>query len=198
MAPEQNKRPRRVPLSPEEVATVIAFKKNRDHRKLLQLKNSLSYKFQNTFNIICFFIFCELVFCYNGPCHYQKHYSENVMALHGQEYKSDGTPIVSEVDLICVHGKTYKFLVNDYIEVPPKRTAFYVGMDYLLQKDLKGSFAGSDATYRIFSASPILFLSTFTSIIILIGIGYNLNENEYSLFGLNIISGMTLLCVVFM
>ena len=198
MAPEQNKRPRRIPLTPEEVATVIAFKKSREHRKLLLLKSSLQYKIQNVFNILCFFIFCELVFCYNGPCHYQKHYAENVMARLGQEYKSDGTPIVSEVDVICMHGKTYKFIVDDFIKVPQKRNAVYIGKDYLLQKELKGSFAGSEVTYRIFSASPVLFLATFTSIIVLIGIGYNLNENEYSLSGLTIVSAMTMLCVVFM
>jgi hypothetical protein len=198
MATEPNKRPRRTPLTHEEVATVIELKKRREHIKLLKLKRSGAYKIQNIFNVACFFIFCELIFCYFGPCHYQLHYSENVVATLGMEAKGDGTPIVSEIDMICAHGKTYKFIIDDYIELPPKLTTFVVGKDYLLHRDIKGSIAGSNRSYRVFSASPVLFLSIFTSIIMLIAIGNNLNENEHSLTGLTIINAMTLLCVLFM
>ncbi|MDI1353382.1 MAG: hypothetical protein PSX36_00595 [bacterium] len=198
MAPDQHKRPRRTPLSPEEVANVIAFKKEKERRRLVKLKSSLSYKLQNIFNVGCFFIYCELLFCYFGPCNYQTHYSENVNGIFGQEAKGDGTPILAEVDMSCLHGQTYKFIVDDYVKAPPKLGVFEVGKDFLLAKDIKGSFEGSADTYRIFSASPILFLSIFISVIMLIGIGYNLNENEYSLSGLTIVNSMTLLCVLLM
>src|SRR4051812_33712239 len=108
MASEQNKRSRRIPLSSEEVATVIAFKKRREQIRLRRLKGSLSYKALNIFNIICFFIFCELIFCYFGPCSYHTSFSESVAALYGQDSKGDGTPIVSELDIKDVKGKTYK------------------------------------------------------------------------------------------
>jgi hypothetical protein len=191
-------RRRRTPFTQEEVEGVIAFKKRREQMKLLRLKRSLPYKVLNIFNVICFFIFCELVFCYNGPCKYQQHTSTSVSALHGDEFKSDGTPIVAEVDMTSTTGKTYKFIVGDYISIPISKSTFVVGKDFLLQRELKGSFEGSDKMYRVFSASPVLFLSTFTSIIMLFCISFNLNENEHSLTGLTIICAMTLLCVIFM
>jgi hypothetical protein len=82
--------------------------------------------------------------------------------------------------------------------VPHNKGEFEIGRDYLLSKSLKGSFSGSENDYRLFAASPILLLSIFTSVITLIAIGYNLNENEYSLSGLSIVNSMTLLCVLFM
>ncbi len=197
MAADPNKRSRRVPLSSEEVATVIAFKRRKEKLKLIRLKQSLTYKLLNIFNTICFFIFCELIFCYLGPCNFKTYDTESVAALLGQEFKGDGTPIVAEIDMKSTEGKTYKFVVNDYVKVPVRSSTFEVGSDYLLRKDIKGSFEGSERTYRIFAASPILFLSIFTSIIMLAAMAYNLNENEYSLIGLSIISLMTLLCVMF-
>lgn len=198
MAPDQHKRPRRIPLTPEEVANVIAFKKEKERRRLLKLKSTLSYKLQNIFNIICFFIYCELLFCYFGPCNYQTHYSQTVNGIFGQEAKGDGTPILAEVDFTCVEGHTYKFIVDEYMKPPAKWCAFEVGRDFLLHKDIKGSFGSSPKSFRIFSASPILFLSIFISVIMLLGIGYNLNENEYSLSGLSIVNSMTMLCILFM
>jgi len=198
MALEQNKRTRRIPLSPEEVATVIAFKKRKEAFQLHQFKKSRFYKWLNIFNCICFFVFCEIIFCYNGPSNHQTHYSYHVIASFGQEYKPDGTTILGEVEAYCVHGKIYKFLVNDYIPVPSKWMTFDVGSDWLLRKELKGAFNDSEKYYRIFAASPILFLSIFTSSILIIGVFFNLNESEHSLLGLTIVSGMTLLCIVFM
>src|SRR4051812_7897745 len=118
MAPEPGRRRRRVPFTAEEVEGVIAFERIRERERLMRLKSSPAYKVQNTFNVLCFFIFCELLFCYHGPCHFQKHWVGSVNGLYGDQFRSNGRPILAEVDLTCQHGKTYKFIVDDYVDIP--------------------------------------------------------------------------------
>jgi hypothetical protein len=196
MSPESHRK-RRIPLTPEEVAGVIEFKKRRDHIRLIKLKKSWRYKAQNVFNIICFFIFCELVFCYWGPSRATEYEATAVRAAYGADAKGDGTPIVGEIEFETAKGKHYKLLVNDYVQLPEKGTIFQICEDFLLRKDLKGTFEGAERKYRVFAASPVLFLCVFTSFIMLVGICYNLNENEHSLLGLTTVNFMTLLCVLF-
>lgn len=193
---EPKKRPRRIPLTREEVANVIAYRRQRELVELRRMKKTLLYKALNTFNIICFFVYLEVLFCYFGPCTYQTHYSYNSLAKLGDVLNKHGKPIVAEIDVFCVHGSTYKFIIDDFIEIPPKMTSFVIGKDFLLRKDMKGRFFGDDTYYRIFSASPILFLSTFVSIISIFGFFYNLNENMYSLSGLTLLNAFTLLGIL--
>ena len=61
---EPKKRPRRIPLTAEEVGNVIAYKKRREIIILQKLKSSRIYKFQNLCNVVCFFIYCEFSFCH--------------------------------------------------------------------------------------------------------------------------------------
>ena len=103
-------------------------------------------------------------------------------------YKSDGTPIVSEIDVYGVNGKMYKLVVEAFIDVPGKRIRFMVGKDYLLQKELKAALEGNNVFYRIFSASPILFLCIFISFINLVVFLFNLNESPYPLWGITAIN----------
>lgn len=198
MAREPNKRPRRIPLTPEEVSGFIAYRKRREQVKLQKLKRTWSFKFLNVFNIVCIFIYLELLFCYLGPCDYRKHYSFNTIANYGDRFEKDGSPIVADIDVFGVSGKVYKFIVEDFVKPPPRRTTFMIGKDYLLRKDLKGSITGLEGSYRVFSASPILFLSSFISFICFMGFVYNLNENEYSLSGLSILNVLTLLGILMM
>jgi hypothetical protein len=84
MAAEGRKRPARVPLSAEEVAQFISIKKLKEAKKLAKYKQTTSYKGNNIFNITCFFIYWEIVFCFFVFCHYQTHYSTKINVKYGK------------------------------------------------------------------------------------------------------------------
>jgi len=196
MSRETNKRPRRNPLTSEEVSNIIAHKKKRELMALMLLKKSKTFKILNIFNVVCVFIYFELLFCYFGPCHYQKHYSLRTIAHYGGSPVENGKLHVTDVDVYDVAGKIYKFVIEDCIDPPGNTIAFIVGKDFLLQKDLKGAFESSGTVYRLFSASPVLLLSLLASFISLFGFMMNLNENTYTLGGLSILNFLALLAIV--
>ena len=83
MTREPYKRPRRNPLTSEEVSQIIAHRQKRELVALHKLKKSRAFKVLNIFHILCMFIYLEVVFCYFGPCHYQRHYSYSSLAHYG-------------------------------------------------------------------------------------------------------------------
>lgn len=190
MALESKKRPPRVPLTPDEVAQLVAFKKIKEARKLAKFKRSWIYKSFNVFNLFCFFIYWELLFCFIGPCHYQTHYSYRVQVHHGDEINSVGKRITNEIDVRDVSGKDYKFLVNDFVEKPERFSGFSIGKDYLMQKELKGIFIGSEKSYIIQAAGALLFLTVLMIIISFTSFIYHLNENAYSLNAVTALNGI--------
>lgn len=192
MALEPKKRPPRVRLSPEEVAQIIAFKKIKAARKLARFKRTGIYKVFNAFNLTCFFVYWEILFCFFGPCHYQTHYSYKVMVHRGDEINANGKRITTEVDIKGVNGIDYTFHVNDFIEKPERFSEFSIGKDYLLQKELKGMFESSDKAYYIRAAGSILFLAILLIIISVTSFMYNLNENAYSLNAVTALNGLVI------
>lgn len=197
MAPHPHKRPRRTPLTPEEVSHFIALKKRRELIKLHIFKSTRLYKFQNLFNILCFFIYWELILCFFGPCRYHDHRSVSTLATYGQRTNSLGKPVVDEIEITdAVNNKSYKLEIDDFIPLPPKKIAFRVGSDFLLSKELKASYNGSEQNYRLFAASPVLFLSLFVLLISTMAFSLNLNQNSYSLMALTVLNFLTLLGII--
>jgi len=196
VARESNKRPRRNPLTSEEVAHIIAHKKKRELIILRKLKSSLYYKVLNVFNVSCIFIYLELLFCYFGPCHYQKHYSEKTVVHYGPRNSENGRLFIGDLDVYDVQGKEYKFVVEECIPPPANRIHYIIGKDFLLQKELKGVLDNSEKVYRLFSASPVLFLCIFISFISFFGYILNLNENIFTLSGLSILNFLTLFGII--
>lgn len=196
MMREPNKRSRRIPFSTEELSNIIAYRKYREQLIVLRFKKTWIYIALNVFNICCIFVYLELIFCYFGPCNYTKHYSANTITKYGFTYDKDFKPIVDIVDIYGVNGKLYQFIVQDFIEVPQKKISFIIGSDYLLQKDLKGILDGTGARYRLFSASPVLFLCFFISFICFMAFLFNLNESVHPLSGLTTINAFTLLGII--
>lgn len=198
MAAEPIKRQRRNPLTHQEVAKLIEIKKKRELIALQKLKGSFSYKIQNIFNITCFFVYCEIILCYFGPCSYASHYTHNVVPRFGNLIQKDGKYILADIDFLCVNGSTYKLIVDDFVDLPEKKTKFVIASDFLLRKEIKGSFNSSQKMYRVFAASPILFLSTLLLVVLFIAFAYNLNENAYSLLGLTMLNSINLLGILFL
>jgi hypothetical protein len=193
MAAEERKRPPRIPLTQEEIAQLVALKKRNEARRLAIFKKSTTYKVFNIFNICCFFVYWELLFCFLGPCHYQTHYSKNMGVKRGDAVNTAGRHMISEVRIVGVDDKEYRLSVDDFIEPPAKYSAFQIGKDYILQKELKGMLGGSDASYRIEAASPLIFLSVFLIIISFSSFVYNLNEHPHSLRAVAILNLLTVL-----
>ncbi len=196
MALEPNKRPKRTSLSKEEVANVIAYKKRRDLIKKIKLKKSTSYKIQNLFNVFCFFIYCELLFCFVFPSNYSKHYSASTKVHYGNEYNEAGELMISKIDLIDVNHIEYDLIVEDYIKPPEKFISFLVAKDYLLQKKITAQLSTIESNYRLFSASPVLLLCTLGILICLIVYLNNLNESAYSLTALCFLNLLIFLSII--
>lgn len=193
MNEEGKRRAPRIPLTPEEVAELVEIKKILAHNKLQKLKKSFLFKFLNFLNIFCFFIFCELIISFYGPCHSQIHYSKNVMVRYSDKINENGKRIISDIVMVDVNDNHYKLSVNEFIETPFKYSSFRVCKDFLLQREIKAQVNTSDNYYRIQAASPMLFLSIFLGIFSLIFFSYNLNQNLHSLASISIINGITIL-----
>ena len=191
--PEQNKRPRRTPLTREEVEAVIEFKRRKELRQLLELKSTWSYKMRNVFIVICFFIFCEVLVCYFGACKHRLHYTQFVSGNFAPYSIKEKSQKLSELEAICVDGTFFKLLVDDFKKIPPRYTQIDVCSDFIMNCELKARVAEYDDYYRLFRANPVLLLCVCNIIIILFGIYHNLNQIDYTLWGLSIISAMTLL-----
>ncbi len=196
MTRETNKRPRRIPRTSEEVKHFVNLRKRREHLALTQLKQSSLFKFLNIWNVLCLFIYLELIFCYFGPCHYQTHYSYQISARMGNEHQANGKTSISEMDIYALDGIIYTLVVNDFVQVPSRFTNFKVGKDFILQKPLKALINTSSKAFRIFSASPVLFLSVFLSFVCFVAYHYNLNENIYSLCGICSLNALTILSLL--
>lgn len=193
---EPNKRPRRNPLSSEEVSNIIAHKKKRELMILLKFKKSRIYKVMNVFNVLCIFVYFELFFCFFGPCLYQKYYSTNTVVHYSNPISLNNKLFISDVDIYGKGDQFHKVLVNDFIVPPEHDIVYLVGRDYLLQKELKGILEDSASSYRLFNASPILFLAVLATIISFFGFVMNLNENIYTLSGITSLNFLILLTIL--
>ena len=193
MKEEGKKRSPRIPLTPEEVAELIEIKKIREFNKLKKFKKTRRFKVLNYFNVFCFFVFCELIFSFFGPCFFKKHFSKNIRAIYTIEFNADSQRKISELEITDINDKKYNININDFIEEPLKYSSFIVFKDYLLQKEIKVCINNSEKYYWIQSASPILFISVFLVFYALIFYTYNLNQNPISLTAISILNGIALL-----
>lgn len=194
---EGKRRAPRTPKSPEEIAELVLLKKIREYKKLQTFKKSFIYKSCNIFNVLCFFVYIQLIICFFGPANYQLHYCKGVRVNYG--FGTDkGHRIISYIKLEDVNGKEYEFVINGHVEIPKKYSGFNVGKDFILQKEIKGNIAGSEEMFRIHRAGPLLFLSIFVSILSCIFFSYNLNQNPHSLRAITLINLVTLFsfCVI--
>ena len=188
MAFEDKKKLSRKPLSQKEVANLVAIKKHREQQKVIQFKKTNTFKFFNIFNVCCFFIYLELLFCFFGPINYQTHYSISVKIKTGNEINLKNERIISQINIVDASLKQYDLIIDDYVLPPKKFTAFQIGKDYIIQKELKAKICDLDKDYFIQSSSPILFLLLLIIFVSIISVIYNLNENIYSLCAVSLLN----------
>ena len=138
--------------------------------------------------ICCFFIYLELLFCFFGSINYQTHYSILVKIKTGNEINLKNERIISQINIVDASLKQYDLIIDDYVLPPKKFTAFQIGKDYILQKELKAKICDLDKDYFIQSSSPILFLLLLIIFVSIISVIYNLNENIYSLSAVSLLN----------
>lgn len=191
---ESNKRPRRTPLTSEEVSHIIAHKRKKELVALRKLKKSGTFKILNVFIVCCMFTYLEVLFCYFGPCHYEQRTSERVVVHYGTGSRQ-GRLLITDMDIYS-GTKMYTLIVGDHIDPPAQTSNFIIGRDFLLQKELKAVLDHPETAYRLFAASPVLFLCALVSFISFFGFIMNLNETVYGLRGLTTLNVLTLLAIL--
>src|SRR5688572_30824544 len=171
MPPELPRRPKRNPFSAAEVAEIIASRKKREHLRLLRFKKSREYKIMNVFNVACFCIYLEIILCFYGPSDYE-YYSYSKLTPHYRAASKGEHDLIAGIDVVASDGKTYNFLVKDDRTVPAAQGEMMIGEDFILQKDLKGIFPETDTSFRLFAASPVLFLCTLVLVVSFVAFCY--------------------------
>lgn len=195
--PQENiRRHRRHPLTPEEVAEIVALKERRAHIRLHRFKRTRIYKMLNIFSVLCFFVYCELLICFFGPCRFERHVAMQVQPNYGNVFNEQGAQIVDDIEIIGENSRKYIFVTKDFIAIPAQGTEFFVGEDYLLRREMKGVFDDAERTYRLFRASPIIFLSLLALAACVLGFLNNLNEHPYSLTGIAVVNALALLAIL--
>lgn len=192
MVSETNKRPPRIPLTPEEVQDFIKLKRYKERAKTERFKQTKTYKALNVFNIICIVIYTEIIFAFLGSCNFTTHYIKSSTSNYGAEILG-GKRVFSSATFVTVNDKVYEVGVNDTTALPKNFTGLRVGSDWLLQKEVKVRFKKGGKDFYIKRAFPLLFISILWGIVTFVLFGYNMNQNEYSL---NVVSFINLLTML--
>ncbi len=172
----KRKRPPRIPLSPEYVATLVLRKQEREVRTQMAFRKSSVYTVCNTFNVIAVFIYLELLLCYFFITTNTPHTVFSCKVNYG-DASQHGLRAISTLQINGV----YSVRVNDFISPPEVNTPFEIGKDFIMQRDLICHLPNSNKSYSIIETEPILFLSFFVLVFTFVLTLYNQNQKSYSL-----------------
>jgi len=189
---EGNKKQPRVPLTPEQLKDVITFKRNKQIRQIEKLKKTTHYKILNIFNIICIIVYCEMVFCMYGPAIYTK---DICTKANIDEYERDAAParVIRFMSIWGESGNHYQMFVGENIQLPKPNSVFYVGRDFILQKEVKLMVSTSEAEYRLWRVIPLVFLGILVTIITFLVFAHNMNLMNYSLIAVSLMNAINLM-----
>jgi hypothetical protein len=192
MVQETNKRPPRIPLTPDEVKDFIRLKKHKERVKIEKFKRTKTYKVFNAFNIICVIIYTEIVFAFLGSCNFTTHYIYATDVFYSNEIMNGKRPY-SSVVFKTLNDKIYDVSVRDTSALPENFTGLMVGSDWLLKKEIKVRFERGGKDYFIKRSFPLLFISILWGIVTFVLFGYNMNQNNYSLNVITFVNLITML-----
>lgn len=193
MPVEGNKKQARVPLTPEQIKEVIIYKRNKQIKAIEKLKKTRRYKILNIFNIVCIFVYCEMIFCMYGPAIYRP-----LVCVRSNidQYNQGPGSQRNEVTFLTVwdqHGNQYQLYVADTIQKPLPNSTFYVGEDFLLRKEVKAVVNTSESEYRLWRVVPLIFLGISVTLITFLAFNYNMNMVNYSLIAVSVMNALNLL-----
>ncbi len=189
------KKTRRTPLHPDQVKEIILRKKKREYFLIQKFKKTKRYKALNIFNILCVLVYSEIIFCIYGPARYENLICEKVSANYGPYVNGKAT--IRNLLVYTNDGKTYLLSVDEYIQLPRPNTVFYLGKDYLLNKEIKAMVSTSSKEYRLRNDEPLIFLGIFVTLITMFVFYHNMNMINYSLTAVSIFNGLIMLYFIF-
>jgi hypothetical protein len=192
MVAETNKRPPRIPLTPEEVKDFIRLKKHKERVKIEKFKQTKTYKVFNAFNVMCIMIYTEIIFAFLGSCNFTTHYVKSVDMYFSDEIKG-GKRCYSSVVFKTVNDRIYDVNVHDTCNLPARFSGLNVGKDWLLRKEIKVRFEKGGKDRFIKRSFPLLFISILWGIVTFVLFGYNMNQNNYSLNVITFVNLITML-----
>lgn len=191
MPVEGNKKQSRVPLTPDQIKEIIAYKKAKAIKQIEFFKKTRKYKILNVFNIFCVVIYCEMIFCMFGPSTYE---SAIVKKANVDEFGEimNSKRSIRFMSVWDANGKHYKFYVGENIQLPLPNSAFYIGKDFLLRKEIKVMVSTSPNEFRIWRVTPLLFLGLFVTVITMMVFFNNMNMINYSLIAISSLNAINL------
>jgi hypothetical protein len=200
MPQESNKRPPRIPLTPEEVQEFIRFKKYKERARIERFKKTRTYKILNAFNVISIIIYTEIIFAFLGSCDFTPHYILSTNVYTGDEVIG-GKRIYSSATFKMINGKEYDVSIRDTVSLPnlPNKytpAKLYVGKDWILRKEIKVRLEMGEKDYFIKRSFPLLFISILFGFVTFVLFGYNMNQHLYSIRVISFINAVCLLSFI--
>lgn len=187
------KRPPRIPFSPEEVQDFIKLKNFRERAKIEKFKRTKIYKVLNAFNVISIIIYTEIIFAFLGSCNFSGHYVLSTTVYYDEEIKG-GKRAYSTAVFKMVNGEEYDVSIHDTCPLPAKFSKIYIGQDWLLKKYVKIRFEQGGKDRFVRRSFPLLFISVLWGFVTFVLFGYNLNQTTYSLSVITFINSFSLIC----
>lgn len=189
---EGNKKQARVPLTPEQIKDIIIYKRNKQTKQIEKLKKTTHYKILNIFNIISVIVYCEMVFCMYGPAIYTKEVCKKATI---DQYERDAGPerVIQFMSVWNQDNEQYQLYIGENIQLPKPNSDFYIGRDFILQKEIKAMVSTSEAEYRLWRVIPLVFLGIAVSLITFLVFAHNMNLVNYSLIAVSLMNAINLL-----
>ena len=189
------KRPPRIPFSPEEVQDFIKLKRFRERAKIEKLKKTKLYKVLNTFNVISIIIYTEIIFAFLSSCDFSAHYVKSITPYYDKEIMG-GKRAYSSAVLKMINGEEYDVSIHDTCPLPARFSKIYIGQDWFLKKYVKVRFEQGGKDRYVRRSFPLLFISILWSLVTFVLFGYNLNQTTYSLSVISFINIFSLICFI--
>jgi hypothetical protein len=178
--------------SADKIQQVLAFKKQKQIRQIIRLKNTKYYRVLNAFCVVSVLIYSELVFCMFGPARYYesicvKAVADEYRGLEGKKRK------IHFMSVYTPDEKQYKFMVDEAIQLPLPNSVCYIGKDFLLNKEIKIMISTSTSEYRLWRVIPLVILGLIVTLVTILVFVHNMNQVKYSLIAVSVLNGINLL-----
>ncbi|MGE0569439.1 MAG: hypothetical protein AB7O73_15980 [Bacteroidia bacterium] len=182
--------------TPEQIQQFIALKKAKRLKQIEIFKRTFRYKWMNVFNIICLVVYTEMIICTFGPSHYDEKICSK-SRIKDFTKNGDNARVINRMTVWDENGKEYMFFVNEMIQPPVANSKFYVGKDFLMNKELNVMIETSSSKFRLWYALPFLFLGVMVSIVTFFIYLLNMNLFSYSLTAITLLNALNLAYFLF-